>query len=64
MSRLAGYTEKIVTSGIPPLAAFTALGLEHLPTAVLVHVLTLLTAWTCISLPVAVLFGHCALEDR
>jgi hypothetical protein len=64
MSRLAEYSEKIVTAAVPPLLALTALGLERLPPATLAHLFTILTAWGCISLPLAVVFGHCALGEE
>ena len=63
MSRLAEYREKIVVAMIPPLLVLTALGLDHLPPARLAHLLTFLTAWACMALPLAVLFGHCALGE-
>lgn len=64
MSRLAECGDKIITAALPPLVLLTALGLERLPTATLLHLLTFLTAWACTALPVAVLFGHCALGEK
>ncbi|HEY1931149.1 MAG TPA: hypothetical protein VGG99_03990 [Acetobacteraceae bacterium] len=64
MSRLAELREKIITAFIPPLLALTLIGLDHVPPAMLVRMLTLLTAWACMALPLAVLFGHCALGEE
>jgi hypothetical protein len=35
-----------------------------LPSAVLADLLTVLTAWTCFSIPLAVIIGHCALSEE
>jgi hypothetical protein len=64
MSRVAELREKIITATVPPLLVLTLLGLEHMPPAMLARLLTLLTAWACMALPLAVLFGHCALGEE
>jgi len=34
-----------------------------LPVSVLALILTVLTAWTCASVPIGVLVGHCTLSE-
>ena len=64
MSRSAEYGEKIVTVGLPPLLVLLGFALTELAPATLAHVLTVLTAWTCAALPLAVLIGHCSLGEE
>jgi hypothetical protein len=48
---------------VPALIILTGCGASLLPPATLAQILTGLTAWTCLSLPLAVLVGHCALGE-
>ena len=52
-----------IGSALLPAIALTATAACLLPVDVLATILTVLTAWTCASLPIGVLVGHCALSE-
>ncbi|MEJ0015287.1 MAG: hypothetical protein WDN25_01745 [Acetobacteraceae bacterium] len=39
------------------------LGLSLLPRDVVVHVISVLTAWLMLSVPIGIVIGHCVLDD-
>jgi hypothetical protein len=49
---------------IPMMIVLLGCGASMVRPHVLLEVLDVLTAWTCASVPLAVLFGHCALNDE
>lgn len=49
---------------IPMMIVLLGCGASMVRPHVLLAVLDVLTAWTCVSIPLAVLFGHCALNDE
>lgn len=63
MSRVADYREKMITVGLPPLLVLLIIGLGQLPPDTLERLVTVLTAWTCTAIPIAVVFGHCVPGD-
>jgi hypothetical protein len=67
MSRLADRREKMIRLSAPMLISLVVLvvsGLSRVPPVTLAHGLTIITAWTCLAVPLAVLFGHCALSEN
>jgi hypothetical protein len=57
--------ERVILFCLPALILLLGCGASLLPPAILSQVLACLTVWTCLSLPLSVLVGHCALsEDR
>jgi len=63
MSLAENRREKLILVCVPTLVALLGCGVSLLPPAVIDDMLSLLTAWTCLSIPLAVLFGHCALSE-
>jgi hypothetical protein len=51
--------ERLVLFFIPTLIVVLGCGFSLVPPAALVF----LTAWVCLSFPLAVVFGHCALSE-
>jgi hypothetical protein len=49
---------------VPVLVLLLGCGASLLSPAALADVLAVLTAWTCLSFPLAVLVGHCALGEE
>ena len=55
--------EKVFLFCISALILLLGCGMSLLPSSAVAEVLRLLTAWTCLSIPLAVLVGHCALGE-
>lgn len=55
--------EKLFLFCIPALILVVGCGMSLLSASAVAEVLRFLTAWTCLSIPLAVLVGHCALGD-
>ena len=65
MSAAMDRRERVILLCVPVLIVLTGCGASLLSPATLAQVLAGLTVWTCLSFPLAVLVGHCALgEDR
>jgi hypothetical protein len=56
--------ERLLLICIPMMIVLLGCGASMVRPHVLLEVLDVLTAWTCASVPLAVLFGHCALNDE
>lgn len=52
-----------IASAIVPAIVIGTAGACLLPVDTLALILTVLTAWTCASVPIGVLVGHCALSE-
>jgi hypothetical protein len=63
MSAAVDRREKKVALLVPVLIVLLGCGATQLPPAALGEALAFLTAWSCLSLPLAVLVGHCALSE-
>jgi hypothetical protein len=63
MSPAEERRERLVLVGVPMLVVLLGCGLSVLPAAAVAEVLDCLTAWICVSIPLAVLVGHCALGE-
>jgi hypothetical protein len=59
MSPAEDHRERLVLFFIPTLIVILGCGVSLVPPAALAF----LTAWVCLSFPLAVLFGHCALSE-
>ncbi|HVC62562.1 MAG TPA: hypothetical protein VND19_19630 [Acetobacteraceae bacterium] len=55
--------ERLILFCVPVLIVLLGCGVSLLPRAVIADVLDFATAWACLSIPLAVLFGHCALSE-
>ncbi len=58
--------ERLLRLALPVLAVTIAglvLGLSLLPRDVVVHVISVLTAWLMLSVPIGIVIGHCVLDD-
>ena len=60
---VAEEREKKVLFCVPVLIVVLGCGASLLPPAMLADVLTFLTVWGCLSIPLSVLIGHCALGE-
>ncbi len=63
MSRAEDRRERLLLSFLPSLIVLLGCGASLVPHAALAQVLGFVTAWTCLSIPLAVLVGHCALSE-
>lgn len=63
MVRGSLFCERLITVSLPAAIVAVGCGLSVVQPAAVAQALTALTVWTCIALPVAVLFGHCALGE-
>jgi len=63
MSPAEDRQDRLLLVGVPALVALLGCGISLLPPAALADLLDCLTAWTCVSIPLAVLVGHCALGE-
>lgn len=63
MSPAEGRREALVLFCVPALIVLVGCGASLLPPAALAQVLICLAAWSCLSIPLAMLFGHCALGE-
>jgi hypothetical protein len=55
--------ERLILICVPALVVLLGCGASLLPPAALAEGLACLTVWTCLSIPLAVLVGHCALGE-
>jgi hypothetical protein len=63
MSAADDRRERVILFCVPALVLLLGCGASLLPPATLSQVLSCLTVWTCLSLPLSVLVGHCALSE-
>jgi len=63
MSAAEDRRDRVISFGLPVMVVLTGCGASLLPSAVLSHILEFLTVWTFLSIPLAVLVGHCALGE-
>ena len=63
MSAAEDRRDRVISFGVPVMVMLTGCGASLLPPATLSQILAFLTAWTCLSIPLAVLVGHCALGE-
>ena len=63
MSPAEDRRERLILFCVPTLVAMLGCGASLLPAAALADMLHLATAWTCLSIPLAVFVGHCALGE-
>lgn len=55
--------ERLVSVCVPALIVLLGCGLSLLPPATLAHAVSCFVVWICLSFPLAVLVGHCALSE-
>lgn len=63
MSSIGGRVGRIVSASLPVTVA-AVVGACLLPSDSLAPILTALLAWTCASVPIGVLVGHCTLTGN
>lgn len=57
------HRERLVLFFLPTLIFVLGCGASLMPPAALAETLAFLTAWICLSVPLAVLVGHCSLSE-
>jgi hypothetical protein len=55
---------RMLLFGLPATIAVVGIALSLLPTHYAMDVIDALTTWACMSLPLGVLIGHCALGEE
>lgn len=55
--------DRVISFCVPAIVVLTGCGASLMPPAMRSEVLEFLTIWTCLSIPLAVLVGHCALGE-
>ncbi len=55
--------ERLILFGTPAVIILLGCGASLLPASAIIGSLKILTAWTGVSIPVAVLTGHCMLSE-
>ena len=63
MSRGRFYRERLISISQPTLIVLLGCGLSVAQPMAVAQALAAVTVWTCVAVPVAVLFGHCALSE-
>jgi len=63
MSAADDRRDRMISFCVPAMVVLTGCGASLLPPATLGQILEFLTVWTCLSIPLAVLVGHCALGE-
>ncbi len=64
MSSAEDREQRVILFFVPVMVLLLGCGASLLPPATLSQVLACLTVWTCLSIPLAVLVGHCALGEE
>jgi hypothetical protein len=63
MSAAGDRQQRTILICVPALIVLLGCAASLLPPAALAEALAWVTAWTCLSFPLAVLVGHCALGE-
>jgi hypothetical protein len=63
MSLASRRSQRLLLVCIPALIVAVGCGARLLPPAIVVHVVTYLSLWVALSLPMSILVGHCALSE-
>lgn len=63
MSSAGDHLERLLLLFVPMLIVLLGCSASMLRLHLVFEVLDVLTAWTCASVPLAVLIGHCVLTD-
>ena len=64
MSAADDRLERVILFCVPTLIVLLGCGASLLPYAAIVEALACLILWSCLSVPLAVLVGHCALGEE
>lgn len=64
MHHAGGYRDAAILFCIPTLIVVLGCGASLLPAAAVDAALSILIAWTFLSIPLAVLIGHCVLSEE